>query len=1201
MTWPSIVRRTTPVTADSDDRKDPTRDRRGGSSDALQPGEIVQQIVGEVRRRWIHRAALVAFAQAAVGIAVVWLVTAAFARATHQGLLPLVLFGAALAVSVAWCVFVLRRRPRKPTLRDTARFIEEHQPGLDDRLVTAVDVLGRTEGAGPLRDLMIADAARGVADTSPDEIVPSTRIRSARVLALAAAIALLVAAAFWITPGRRAWSAALMQLIPGRFVLDVTPGNARVRQGAALTIQVKTTAVSTGAIPQLTVRDGDRSRTVSMRPQGDAFVWRDDAVARGFTYDVAVAGRRSPTYKVTMLEPPRVKRIDLRYEFPKYTGLPNRTEEDGGDIYAPNGTRVTLAIKPSHPVTEGSLVLKDGARVPLEPGPDGRWQARLDVARDDAYRVALTDGDGLASPGETEYFVRVLDDRPPDVRILRPAGDRQATPLEEVTIEARADDDYGIASFDLVYSLRGGREQVVPLPGERSALTATGRQTLFLEDLKVEPGDFVTYYARVRDTGRGKRSTEARSDIYFIEVTPFDQQFAAAQSQAMAGGAGNRSLDDLVTTQKEIIVATWKLDRRSSAGRSAQDVRAVGRAQAELRQRAERAVSPLRDPRRRLRNPIGSASRSIDDAMTSAVAAMTRAEASLEQVDTKAALPQEMEALNQLLRAQAEDTRREVMRQQAGGGGGGSNRSQADLSTLFDRELQRQQETNYETPRNSEDQADGQKNDLLDKLKELANRQEQLARQQEDLARNRQAMSAEELKRRLERLTREQSELRRQAESLAQEMARQRREGSQQQQAGSSQGERGESSGGGDPQAASQALREASEEMRGAASDLRRDDPSEASKRSARALDRLRATEQQMQTSSPDDRRRALGDLQLEARQLAERQRAVAEQSRAAGRDGGDTRRRAAGEQERLAERAGRLGRQVGQLAERGSGREREQVTEAARDLAGQRIEERMRQQAERMRSAAGEQPASGSQDRRENAQSSEQNTAGESRGADSDDAREIARALDRVADRLGAAASGQSTEDGRLAEQAAKAGDLRQRLADLRRQIEHLERGSKAQGNQQRSGQQAKDGRNGGSSAGSSDGQPAADAQAARERERQALEQQYRQTLEDASRLQRETASNGRQGRGAAGGTPEGQQMSRSAPGTEAFKQDFSAWDSLHKDVTLRLEQLEAALSQKMLEKASKDRIRSGAADRAPDRYQRAVDDYFRSLASRP
>jgi hypothetical protein len=50
-----------------------------------------------------------------------------------------------------------------------------------------------------------------------------------------------------------------------------------------------------------------------------------------------------------------------------------------------------------------------------------------------------------------------------------------------------------------------------------------------------------------------------------------------------------------------------------------------------------------------------------------------------------------------------------------------------------------------------------------------------------------------------------------------------------------------------------------------------------------------------------------------------------------------------------------------------------------------------------------------------------------------------------------------------------------------------------------------------------------------------------------------------------------------------------------------LGLERLEASLSQKLLDKAARDRMRSGAADRAPDKYQRAVDDYFRSLAARP
>ena len=73
--------------------------------------------------------------------------------------------------------------------------------------------------------------------------------------------------------------------------------------------------------------------------------------------------------------------------------------------------------------------------------------------------------------------------------------------------------------------------------------------------------------------------------------------------------------------------------------------------------------------------------------------------------------------------------------------------------------------------------------------------------------------------------------------------------------------------------------------MRGAASDLRRQDPRQASARSARALDRLRALERQLQASQPLASAAArLGDLQLEARQLAERQRQLSEQTSTAAR-----------------------------------------------------------------------------------------------------------------------------------------------------------------------------------------------------------------------------------------------------------------------------------------------------------------------------
>ena len=79
---------------------------------------------------------------------------------------------------------------------------------------------------------------------------------------------------------------------------------------------------------------------------------------------------------------------------------------------------------------------------------------------------------------------------------------------------------------------------------------------------------------------------------------------------------------------------------------------------------------------------------------------MGKAVASLDALKTADALPPEMEALNHLLKAQAEVKQPRGQRQQAGSGSG-SNRSNYDLSSLFDKELQKTQQTNYENKASS--------------------------------------------------------------------------------------------------------------------------------------------------------------------------------------------------------------------------------------------------------------------------------------------------------------------------------------------------------------------------------------------------------------------------------------------------------------------------------------------------------------------
>ena len=753
----------------------------------------VAQFLDEVAARWRLLARLRVVARAALGIGLLWLAGITLwwlVGRTSLGQESLVI--AVVALATAGLVAAVRWfLPKPPARTDVARLVEERVPDLNDRLATAADVLerGGAETGTPVARALFDDTTRALGSASASDVIPPELVRRAWWQAAAASLLLLVTGAVLIEPASRAARAAWLFASPGGLAFRVEPGNVRVRPGTPLTIRVEASASVGTLVPDLEARIGDASRRERMSPEGNnRFAATFKSVPVSFTYHVQLAGRRSADYQVTLLEAPQVARIDLSYDFPAFTRLPARSETDGGDIYAPEGTRVHLVVYPRRttaPIASAGLAMRTGKMLPLSRAADGTFTGDLVVSGDDGYRVRLTDTDGLQNLEDPEYFVRMLDDRPPEVRIVRPAGDRQVTPLEEVEVEARADDDHGVQGLELVYGVKGGSERVVPLGGDGATLSVTGHHTIPLEELQVSPGDFVTFYARARDIGRGKRSTESRSDIFFLEVTPFVDEFALAQSQAMA--AGGQSSDDLVRLQKEIIIGTWKLDRRSSGVQaSADDVRTLARAQATLRQRTETVAMRMAAAGSALHTPDGHAEAGGPEApLAGAARAMARAEQALLVQKTGAALPAEMEALNYLLKAQSEAQRKEITRQ-AGAGGGGS-RAQQDLSTLFDRELQRQQQTNYETPKTAEEKREDSQDKTLERVRELARRQEALQRQQDDLARDRQKIDEEEVRRRLERLTREQSDLRREAELLAQQMQqnerRQREQGQRGEQA----------------------------------------------------------------------------------------------------------------------------------------------------------------------------------------------------------------------------------------------------------------------------------------------------------------------------------------------------------------------------------------------------------------------------------
>jgi hypothetical protein len=1159
----------------------------------------VRAYLGLVRRRWFAQAALRTVARGAFAAAVPGLAALVIERLFRPTGPELVLLGgAALVAALGAAAFAVWHMQRRPNDTQVARFVEERAallPGvapLDDSIVSAVD--GFSEGT-PLRPLLRQAAVRRLAEFTPSQIVPPAAIRRGLVEATAGLALLGFTLVLGRAPLARSFQTAWLGLNPHAIQISVQPGDVRVIGGSPLQIRAFVHSGNrplTHLQPTMTVSAAGDERRVPMTVEGGAFVFPFESVDRSFTYKIGAGGASTRDFTVTAIFAPRVERIDLHYEYPSFTGLRPRDEQNGGDIYAPAGTKVLLRVQTDKPIAAAEMTMAGAGSKPLRAAGERTAEIELVLARDDSYRLRLTDRDGLGSPGDTEYFIRLMDDRPPDVRILRPAGDQQITPLEEVAIEARAEDDYGIANFELVYAVPGGQSKVVPFTHVSGTEVARlGAHLLAAEDLRVKPGDVITYYARARDVSRGKRSTETRSDMYFLEVRPFNEEFVEAQSQG--SGPNGAQIETLIAAQKEIINATWNIERRSGVGRSQEDLKAVADAQAELKARAEQMGSPRRG-RGPIRPPLQIVPQQppvrqpAQDPVGDAAQAMGRALEQLQGQRTSEALPHEMAALQALLRAQAEIRRREVMRQQANAGAGGSGRQGQDLSALFDKELQRQQRTNYESRSQVEERPDQKdQSDALDRIRDLARRQEELSRKQREAAGS--DASEEERKRQLERLTREQAELRDQAEKLARQMEQQggqqaaQRPPSQTQsgQQGQQQtGQTGNASGNprqGQPGNASGRMQDASEQMRNATNELQRNDAKAAADQSARAAEQLRSLEQQMRGGSPEARQRAAGELQLEAQQIADEQRRIAaEAGRLEKGDSSataDARRRLAGEKDRLAERVDSLQRGVGELAKgeqtgKQTGASAGRAGEAAKELERQEIGRRMREGAKQMRDGS--------------AQASRGGAAGEE---------ELARSMDRVADLLGAS----SAEARGLSSQLEQTRDIRERLDRLERQIRDAEgKEAKAQGRGTgrdatagRAGEPGQQGRP--NSSGSSGG--------AADKELERLREEYARELQRASellgKLQQSAPRSGLGGR-----TPEQAERSQADPGNQPFKQDYSGWESLRKDVDLALERTEQAVSARISQQKAQDRLSAGGSDRVPDAYRRLIARYYEALA---
>lgn len=687
---------------------------------------------------------------------------------------------AGLAGAIATAI-VIRHFQAAPDYRWVARKIEHRHPELNGVLLTAVQngLLSEAE-PGYLQHRVLQEATRRSQEHDWRQVVPRARLLGMQAIHLGALLGFIFTlAALRVPVVPRGGSTAGADTWVGADGVAVSPGDTSIERGDSLVVLARFERTLPPTVNLVVRENGAAARSVPLvKSLADpVFGGSVTEVAADFTYHLEYRGDRTRDFKVTVFEHPRLVRADVDLTFPGYTKLDPRHIEDTRRVSAVEGTRLDYALQLNKPVKSARLVARDAKKteIPLqvEPGKAVALLPGFVPEKSATYDLQLVDADGRANKVAAPFVIDVQPNRPPELRLASPRGDVRPSALEEVAFDGTVWDDFGSPAYGLSYSIAGAEPKSIELGRDVAGKEKRAfAHVLSLEEMGAKPDDLISWYVWAEDIGPDGKVRRTSGDLFFAEVRPFDEVFRESQNmqspedQQQGGGQGNESRR-LTELQKQIINATWKLQREGATPKYADDARVVGESQEQALAQAEEAQGEARTPREQAmwKEATQQMEKAIEKLKDAAKSPGPLAQA----------LPAEQAAYQALLKLQARETNVTRSQRRGGGGGGGQQPNQRQIDQL---DL-KQSENRYETQRQARAPQSQERREqlaVMNRLQELARRQQdlndRLKELQTSLQEARTEAEREEIKRRLKRLEEEQRQMLADSDEVRQRMDR---------------------------------------------------------------------------------------------------------------------------------------------------------------------------------------------------------------------------------------------------------------------------------------------------------------------------------------------------------------------------------------------------------------------------------------------
>jgi hypothetical protein len=450
--------------------------------------------------------------------------------------------------------------------------IEARHPELNGLLLTAVQQpLKEGTQLNYLQQRLIDEAVLHDRKKSWNDAIPNSRLLTAQAAHWLALI--LLAAVVWelrMTGGGRQSGLSIVSLADAG--ITVTPGDTSIERGNSLVVLARFPGALPPTVDLVLGSAAESQRVPLVKSLADPiFGGSVPEVSTNLSYHIEYGGQRTRDFHVTVFEYPRLERADANLTFPDYTALPPKRIEDTRRLSAVEGSRLDLSLHLNKPVAMARLVARDKARsiIPLliETNVASASLKQFVLEATKTYELQLVDEEGRTNKIPAQFVFEVLTNRIPEFRLASPRGDLRPSPLEEIPFEGTVWDDFGLQAYGIGYAVPGQETKFLELGRNVPANEKRPfRYLLRLEELKLDPDQLISWFVWADDVAPDGKVRRSMGDLFFGEIRPFEEVFREGQgmdgeSQGGQSGQQKSPASRLAELQKQIISATWKLQR----------------------------------------------------------------------------------------------------------------------------------------------------------------------------------------------------------------------------------------------------------------------------------------------------------------------------------------------------------------------------------------------------------------------------------------------------------------------------------------------------------------------------------------------------------------------------------------------------------------------------------------------------------------